>query len=64
MLERIGAAAERRATIAVERQIDRLAQTPPPLGVTVEATAGAVILTGKRLRRRLLTDPNLRSFGR
>ncbi len=57
-------AANNRAAEAVSRQIDRLANTPPPPGVTVEATNGGVTLTGRRLRRRLLHDPQLRNFGR
>jgi hypothetical protein len=64
MLEKLTAAAERRANDAVKRQIDRLAQTPTPSGVSVDATAGGIILTGKNLRRRMLTDPSLRNFGR
>ena len=63
MLEKLNPAADRRATQAVERQIDRLAKTPPPPGIAVEATDRGVTLIGKRLRRRLLTDPNLRNFG-
>lgn len=64
MLEKLTPAAERAAAKAVERQIDRLAQTPPPPGITAEATDSGVTLIGKNLRRRMLTDPNLRNFGR
>jgi hypothetical protein len=63
MLEKLTPAAERVAAKAVERQIDRLAQTPPP-GITAEATDSGVTLIGKRLRQRMLSDPNLRNFGR
>jgi hypothetical protein len=64
MLEKLTFAAGRRAAEAVTRQIGRLAQTPTPPGVTVEVNADGITLTGKRLRRRMLTDPNLRNFGR
>lgn len=64
MLEKLIPAAERRAGQAVERQIERLAQSSPPPGVTVEPFDGGIRLTGKRIRRRLITDPQLRNFGR
>jgi hypothetical protein len=64
MLEKLTPAANRRAAIAVAKQLDRLAQTPTPPGVTVEATDSGITLSGKHLRRRLLTDPDLRNFGR
>jgi hypothetical protein len=64
MLERLTIAAEHSAAEAVARQIDHLAQTPTPSGVTVEVKDGGIALTGKRLRYRMLTDPSLRNFGR
>jgi hypothetical protein len=64
MLEKLTPAAERRVAAAVKRQIDRLAQMPTPPGVTIETTDSGLTLSGKRLRRRMLTDPNLRNFGR
>jgi hypothetical protein len=64
MLEKLTAAAERRANDAVKRQIDRLAQTPTPPGVSVGANNEGITLSGKNLRRRMLTDPQLRNFGR
>ena len=64
MFEKLSTVAERRADTAVKRQINRLAQTPPPSGTVVEETDSGVTLTGKRLRRRMLTDINLRNFGR
>lgn len=51
--------ADRRAA-----QIDRLAETAPPPGVTVTRTEDGVVLSGKRLRHRLVTDAALRSFGK
>ena len=64
MLEKLIPAAERHSADAVVRQIDRLAQTPTPPGVTVETTDASIILSGKGLRRRMLSDPSLRNFGR
>ena len=45
-------------------QIDRLAKETPPPGVTITRTGDGVTLSGKHLRRRLVTDVSLRSFGR
>jgi hypothetical protein len=64
MLEKLTTAAERAAAKAVERQIDLLAQTQTPPGVKVVATDDGITLAGKSLRQRMLTDPNLRNFGR
>jgi hypothetical protein len=64
MFENLVTAADRRAAAAIKRQIDRLRQTPVPPGVMSEANDVGITLTGKRLRRRLLNDPNLRNFGR
>jgi phage terminase large subunit-like protein len=64
MLEKLHSAAERRAADAVTRQIDRLVRTATPPGVTAEATDGGIVLSGKNLRRRILSDANLRNFGR
>jgi hypothetical protein len=64
MLEKLTTAAERRAADAVKRQIGWLAQTPTPSGVTVEPTDTGINLSGKGLRRRMLSDPSLRNFGR
>lgn len=64
MIEKLTQAAEERAAAAVAKQISRIAQTPTPPGVSVEANADGVILLGKNLRRRMLTNANLRNFGR
>jgi hypothetical protein len=64
MLEKLTPAANRRAAIAVAKQLGRLAKTPAPPGVTVEATDSGITLSGKHLRRRMLSDPDLRNFGR
>ena len=47
MLEKITRATDLRAAKAVQRQIDRLAQTPAPPGVTIEATDSGITLTGQ-----------------
>ena len=64
MLEKLTTAAEGKAAEAVKRQIDRLAQSPTPPDIAATATSSGVTLTGKALRRRILTDPSLRNFGR
>ena len=51
-----------------ERRVDglcrQLMQAPHPAGVDVERSADGICLVGKRLRRRMLNDPQLRNFGR
>ena len=41
-----------------------LNRNDPPPGVRVEAIDGGIVLTGKRLRHRLITDPELRNYAR
>jgi hypothetical protein len=41
-----------------------LTRAHPPAGVQVQAIDGGIALTGKRLRRRMITDPQLRNFAR
>ena len=43
---------------------DQLMALDGPDGVRLEASGDGVCLIGKGLRRRMLTDPKLRSFGR
>lgn len=64
MLEKLTVAAERRATSAVTQTINRIAIKPTPPGIAAEPTDGGVILSGKGLRRRMLSNPNLRNFTR
>ena len=45
-------------------RIERLAGDMPPPGVTITRTSDGIVLSGKRLRRRFVTDASLRSFGR
>ncbi len=64
MFERIIGKAQ--AIVAQKRnaQIERLVQVTPPPGITVARSEDGIVLSGKRLRRRFITDPVLRSFGR
>jgi hypothetical protein len=64
MFERIIGTAQAIATQKRNAQIERLVQVTPPPGITITRTEEGVVLSGKRLRRRLITDPALRSFGR
>ena len=64
MLDQLNKAARRRGADAVSRRIGLLSETPTPPGVKVETTDKAVLLSGRNLRRRMLTDPLLRNFGR
>jgi hypothetical protein len=64
MFEKVTKAGDRHAVVAVARTIARLAETPAPPGVYVQAIDGGVVLSGRRLRRRMLTDPQLRNFGK
>ena len=63
MLEKLTAAGERIADAAVARQIEKLAANPPP-GVDAAPSPQGIVLSGKRLRRRYVTDPALRNFTR
>ena len=64
MLERIIGTAQAMAAQRRNAQIERLVQDTPPPGITITRTEEGVVLSGKHLRRRLITDPALRSFGR
>ena len=64
MFERIIGKAQAVAAQRRNAQIERLVQVTPPPGITITRTEDGVVLSGKRLRRRLITDPALRSFGR
>ena len=64
MFERIIRKAQAIAAQKRDVQIVRLAQVTPPPGITVAPTEDGIVLSGKRMRRRLITDPALRSFGR
>lgn len=64
MLERLQAAASKRADRMLMRIIRRLASRPVPPGVEVKSLPDGVELSGKRLKRRMIDDPNLRNFGR
>lgn len=64
MLEKLAKAGNHIAADAVTRAITKLSETPAPAGVHVEAMEDGVLLSGRRLRRRMLDDPQLRNFGK
>jgi len=64
MFERIIRKAQAIATQKRNAQIERLVQATPLPGITLTRSEEGVVLSGKRLRRRLITDPAVRSFGR
>lgn len=64
MLELLLASGKVLAERARARVIDRLAQETPPPGVAVTRQEDGVMLSGRGLRRRRITDARLRSFGK
>jgi hypothetical protein len=64
MFEKLQAAADRRADRLLLHVIARLAARPVPPDVEVKALADGVELSGKRLKRRMIDDADLRNFGR
>jgi hypothetical protein len=64
MLSSLTQRANRLAEAQVERTILRLASMSLPPGVTSEVTRDGVVLRGKQLKQRVITDPDLRNFGR
>jgi tRNA C32,U32 (ribose-2'-O)-methylase TrmJ len=64
MLERLQAAADKQANRMLMRVIRRLTARAAPSGVEIKALSDGVELSGKRLKRRMIDDPNLRNFGR
>jgi hypothetical protein len=63
MLDRLQAAASKQADRMLMRVIRRLAARPVPPGVEIKALPDGVELSGKRLKRRMIDDANLRNFG-
>ncbi len=62
LLEKAGLTLAERAA---RRARDRLlARTPTPPGVITEPHPNGILLTGKRLRQRIITDPKLRNLFR
>lgn len=60
LADRMGRLAEARRLAAIERIAAR--DTPP--GVNIEAGTEGVILSGRKLRRRMIDDAALRSIAR
>jgi hypothetical protein len=64
-LETLLARAEPIGLQAAEKARDRiLTRFSPPAGVRAEAIKDGILLSGKRLRHRLMIDPALRNFAR
>jgi hypothetical protein len=64
MLERLKAAADRQADRLLMRVIRRIASRPVPPDVEVKTLPDGVLYEGKRLKRRMIEDANLRDLGR
>lgn len=62
--ERLMAKADALGARRAEQLRDRLMATDLPHGVRAERSDEGVTLIGKNLRRRMLDDAQLRSFGR
>lgn len=62
--DRLKAKAEALAERRADDICDQLMQAPRPAGVEVERSGDDICLIGKKLRRRMLDDPQLRNFGR
>ena len=64
-LEALAARGEAIGVDAAERTRDRLiARANMPHGVDIASSPQGIVLSGKRLRRRYVTDPELRNFAR
>lgn len=58
-------AAKRIGLRLAKREIERIiAKQDLPKGVTAEATPEGVVLSGKKLKRRAVTDPKVRDIAR
>ena len=64
MFEKLQNAVDQKANEKVAQTIRHIAAKPLPPGVSADASDDGIILSGKRLRRRYITDPNLRNFAR
>ena len=62
--ERLTAKADALGAAHVQQVTDQLMATKLPRGVRAERRADGVTLIAKNLRRRMLDDVQLRSFGR
>lgn len=62
--DRMNAKAEALGDRRAEQLRDQLIKENLPQGVRAERSGEGVTLIGKNLRRRMLNDPVLRSFGR
>lgn len=62
MLDAVAARGRVLGEMLRRRAIDGLAARPVPPGVRIEASDGGVALTGKRLKRRFVTDARVRDL--
>ena len=63
--ETLLAKGKRLALRLVAKEIDRiLAKSDRPKGVSAEATEQGVVLKGRKLKRRAITDPSIRNAAR
>lgn len=62
MLDALAARGRALGEMLKRRTIDRLAERPVPPGIWIEASDDGVILAGKRLRRRFVTDARVREL--
>jgi hypothetical protein len=64
-LERLAARGDVIGAEAVERTRDRIvAEVTLPSDIDIGPSPNGIVLSGKRLRRRIITDPQLRKFPR
>lgn len=62
-LDRLEPRAQKIADRAAVRTRDAiLVRSNPPPGVTTDRITGGILLSGKNLRRRFISDPQLRNF--
>ncbi len=64
IFERLAAHAEEAGKRAQRRFVEKLARRRSPKGVDVEAFDGGIHLFGKRLKKRIINDINVRNFWR
>ena len=62
--DRLKAKAKALGEVRATRIRDQMMASDCPAGVRLERSGDGVCLIGKGLRRRMLTDPKLRNFGR
>jgi hypothetical protein len=64
MLDRLNQRAAWLAQVARRNALQRLSKADVPDGITLTTTDDSIILSGRDLRRALISDPRIRRFGR